>query len=342
MPFLKFRTAIVRTHHEIAEAEIARYALEETLMLQQTIVRRISLPIFLGLSLLCAANSGAQNPQPLVQENPTRVSDHVYAIMGFPNIAIVVGNRATLVVDTGLGPRNGATAARVAKTLSTGQSLQRLYLTTTHFHPEHAAGEPGFPSDTILIRPTVQQEEMEKHGAEMISRFSKMSAQNAQLLADVRLRPPDIVFENEATVDLGGVTARLLWFGAGHTKGDELVFVEPDGTLISGDIVQNRVVPGISDDGGTPQSWLAILDKIELLKPRYVMPDHSNVGDGSLVANERAFISDLRARALTLKSQGVSAEDAGKRLTDEFKTKYPDWPNLNPIANFVQRIYASE
>jgi hypothetical protein len=31
--------------------------------------------------------------------------------MGFPNIAIVVGSHATLVVDTGLGPKNGATAA---------------------------------------------------------------------------------------------------------------------------------------------------------------------------------------------------------------------------------------
>jgi glyoxylase-like metal-dependent hydrolase (beta-lactamase superfamily II) len=265
------------------------------------------------------------------------VSDHVYALMGFPNIAIVVGNRATLVVDTGLGPRNGATAARAAKTLSTGQ---RLYLTTTHFHPEHAAGEPGFPSDTILIRPAVQQEEMEKHGVEMIDMFSKMSAQNGELLRDVKLRSPDILFDNEAKLDLGGVVARLLWLGAGHTKGDELVFVEPDSTLISGDIVQNKVVPSIFGDGGTPRSWLAILDKLEPLNARYVVPDHSPVGDGSLVTKERAFMSDLLSRALALKSQGVPVGDAGKQLTAEFRTKYPDWPNLNPVANFVQRIYA--
>ncbi len=51
------------------------------------------------------------------------------------NIAIVVGDRA-IVVDTGLGARNGATIAREARKLSKGT---RLYLTTTHFHPEHAA-----------------------------------------------------------------------------------------------------------------------------------------------------------------------------------------------------------
>ena len=76
------------------------------------------------------------------QENTTKISDHVWAIMGFPNIAIVVGSRATLVVDTGLGPKNGATAARVAAKLAPNNS--KLFLTTTHFHPEHAAGEPGF------------------------------------------------------------------------------------------------------------------------------------------------------------------------------------------------------
>src|SRR5215831_15734626 len=92
----------------------------------------------------------AQQNQPVVGENTTKISDHVWAIMGFPNIAIVAGDRATLVVDTGMGPKNGATAARVAAKLA--PKNQKSFLTTTHFHPEHAAGEPGFPPGTILIR----------------------------------------------------------------------------------------------------------------------------------------------------------------------------------------------
>jgi alkyl sulfatase BDS1-like metallo-beta-lactamase superfamily hydrolase len=60
----------------------------------------------------------AQQNQPLVGESTTKISDHVWAIMGFPNIAIVAGERATLVVDTGMGPKNGATAARVAAKLA--------------------------------------------------------------------------------------------------------------------------------------------------------------------------------------------------------------------------------
>jgi glyoxylase-like metal-dependent hydrolase (beta-lactamase superfamily II) len=297
---------------------------------------KVLLHVLASLAGLTWLNASAQTSQPLLGEDATRISDHVWAIMGFPNVAIVIGERATLVVDTGLGPRNGATVARVAAKLSRNQ---KLFLTTTHFHPEHAAGEAGFPPNTILIRNAVQQQEMEKHGAEMIEMFSGRSAQNKELLANVKPRSPDIVFDTDAQIDLGGVTARLLWFGGAHTKGDELTFVEPDGTLVSGDVVQNKIVPNIYGDGGTPSGWIAVLDKISALTVRHVLPDHSEPGDGSLVAQERAFISDLRTRALALKQQGVSVDDAGKQLSAEFKTKYAAWPSMN-VAGFVRSIYA--
>jgi glyoxylase-like metal-dependent hydrolase (beta-lactamase superfamily II) len=275
--------------------------------------------------------------QPVLTENTVKVSDHVSAIMGWPNIAIVVGSSATLVVDTGLGPSNGATIARVVAKLAPGN--RKLFLTTTHFHPEHASGEAGFPSGTILIRNAVQQREMELHGKEMVDMFASRSEQQKGLLSNASLRAPDITFESEARVDLGGVTARLLWFGGAHTKGDELTFVEPDRTLVSGDVVQNKVVPGIYGDGGTPASWLAVLDKVMALNALHVLPDHSAPGDGTMVATERQFIADLRSGALDLKKKGLSADDTAKQLGVDFKAKYPDWPNMN-VAGFVRSIYA--
>lgn len=287
-------------------------------------------------ALLLLPASYAQN-QAILGENTVKVSDHVWAIMGFPNVGIVVGRRATLVVDTGLGPRNGATVAKVAKKLA---PHNKLYLTTTHFHPEHAGGEQGFPPGTILIRDKVQQQEMDRHGAEMIQMFASRNDEWRELLANVKLRPPDETFDKERNLDLGGgVSARLLWFGGAHTKGDELTFVEPDRTLISGDVVQNKVVPNIFGDGGTPSSWLAVLDQVAELGAQHVLPDHSPIGDGSLVGQEKAFISDLRTRSLELKSKGVSADDAGRQLTEEFKAKYPDW-NIRSVAGFVKSIYA--
>jgi glyoxylase-like metal-dependent hydrolase (beta-lactamase superfamily II) len=285
----------------------------------------------LGCAILCAQN------QPVLGEEAVKVSEHVWAIMGWPNIAIVVGSDAVLVVDTGLGPRNGATISRVVRKLAPNN--QKLFLTTTHFHPEHAAGEAGFPAGTVLIRNSVQQREMESTGKEMVDLFAGRSPQQKELLANATLRTPDVTFDNEAKLALGGVTARLLWFGGAHTKGDMLTFVEPDRTLISGDVVQNKVVPNIFRDGGTPSSWLAVLDKITALNALHVLPTHSAPGDGSLVGLEKKFISDLRSSALELKKNGVPVDDAGKRLAEEFKTKYPDWPSMN-VAGFVRSIYA--
>ena len=292
---------------------------------------------FTLLAALTAAGAWAQMSQPVLGENTAQISDHVWAVMGFPNIAIIVGSRATLIVDTGMGPKNGTTIARAAAKLAPANT--KLFLTTTHFHPEHAAGEPGFPPSTILIRNAVQQQEMEKHGQEMIDMFSSRSPQNKELLSGVVLRPPDVIFDNEAKVDLGGVTARLLWFGGAHTKGDELTFVEPDRTLISGDVVQNKTMPNIYGDGGTPASWLAVLDKIAALNAAHVLPDHSAPGDGSLVSAEHDLIAGIRTRAQTLKRQGVSVDDAGKQITEDLKKQHPDWPNTNAAA-FVKSVYA--
>ena len=46
------------------------------------------------LAALGVTGGFGQMSQPMVGENTTKISDHVWAIMGFPNIAIVVGDIA--------------------------------------------------------------------------------------------------------------------------------------------------------------------------------------------------------------------------------------------------------
>jgi glyoxylase-like metal-dependent hydrolase (beta-lactamase superfamily II) len=291
------------------------------------------------LWVVAGAVAMPQAPQSLLlpENQVTRVSDHVYAILGFPNIAIVVGSRATLVVDTGLGPRNGAIAARQAQTLAKGPML---YLTTTHYHAEHAAGDRGFPENTILVRPIAQQKELEERGAAFVEMFSSRSAQMKELLADTKFRTPDITFEKELTLDLGGVSARLFWLGQAHTKGDEMVDVKPDSVLISGDIVQNKMVPNLPDENASMKGWVDILSQLRPMKFKYIVPDHGALGDGSLIEQDFQFFSELQKRALELKRQGKSANEAGEALLAEFKTQFPDWPNLSAIPNVVKHIYS--
>jgi len=275
---------------------------------------------------------------PLLPENSvTKVSDHVYAIIGWPNVAIVVGDRATLVVDTGMGQRNGAVVMREVEKLA---KTPNLYLTTTHFHPEHSSGEPAFPPRTVIIRPAVQQEEMNARNAQFLQMFSSRSAQMKELLAGVEFRTPDILFDKELKLDLGGVTARLLWTGGGHTKGDEVIFVEPDSTLISGDLVQNKQTPNMPNEDASLKAWIASVDQIAALRPRFVVPDHGPLGDGSLLAQEKAFLVDLQTRAAQLKREGKSADEAAAKISEEFKVKYAGWDGLGALPNAVKRAYA--
>jgi glyoxylase-like metal-dependent hydrolase (beta-lactamase superfamily II) len=299
------------------------------------------------LCVFYAAVAGAQSGQgrlpqtlpgqPLIDEHAlTRVSDHVYAIVGWPNIGIVVGNRATLVIDTGLGERNGATIMRVVQKLEKGPVL---YLTTTHYHSEHVTGEQAFPGNTVLIRPVVQEEELIQRLPGHMARFREMSQQNQQLLANVKLRTPDILFNGEMKLDLGGITARLFCLGRAHTVGDMLISVEEDSVLIPGDIVESKLFP-IMPEESSMKGWIAVLDKLEPLKPRLVVPDHGQLGDGSLIAKQRAMLAELQGRALELKREGKSAEEAGRLLTMELHSKHPDYGQAERIAADVQLVYA--
>ena len=132
-------------------------------------------------------------PPPLVQENKTiKVSEHVYAIPDgrvnlVPNIGIIVGNRATLVVDAGMGPRNGQTVLRELAKVSKNTDL---YFTTTHFHPEHMTGVQAFPANTIIIRPEVQQEEVDRKSSRSSSTISVDGPPDLKALLAGREAPP--------------------------------------------------------------------------------------------------------------------------------------------------------
>jgi glyoxylase-like metal-dependent hydrolase (beta-lactamase superfamily II) len=94
-----------------------------------------------------------QPPLPLITNDPVEVSQDIYVIPDggvplVPNVGIVAGARAALVVDTGMGPASGNTVRRHAEALAGGR---RLYLTITHFHPEHGFGAQSFTRDATIV-----------------------------------------------------------------------------------------------------------------------------------------------------------------------------------------------
>jgi glyoxylase-like metal-dependent hydrolase (beta-lactamase superfamily II) len=289
-----------------------------------------------GLLALPAA-SFAQQPENIVlsDKDVKQLTPHVWAIYGNPNIGIVVGSKGTLVVDTGLGKRNGTTVDAVVEKLRKG----KLYLATTHFHPEHVTGQSGFPADTMVIRNSVQQKELEESGAGMIDFFRSRSDVNKELLIDAGIDKADILFDNDLTLDLGDVTVRMLYFGPAHTNGDIVFFVEPEKVMISGDIVQNKFTILPIGTRTTIKSWISVLDRAAELKPALILPDHSPPGDSAMFAEQRAYMVDLLAQTQAVKSQGKSVEDAVKVVTAELQTKYPGWLRPGNATRAITQAY---
>ena len=85
-----------------------------------------------------------------------------------PNIGIVLGNEAALVVDTGMGPENGSKVLDVAKRLA---GRRRLILTLTHFHPEHGFGAQAFKGQAKIVYNTAQRDEFAGKGAAYLGMF---------------------------------------------------------------------------------------------------------------------------------------------------------------------------
>lgn len=289
---------------------------------------------------LAALPAVAQPINPLIREGVTeKVSEHVYGIPDgdmslVPNIGIIVGTRATFVVDTGLGARNAQT---VLKEVAKVSRNTELYLGTTHFHPEHDLGAAAFPANTKMLRSTDQQKDIEEFGLQMAERFSQMSPFNADLLKGAQFRKADISFERDHTIDLGGgVTVRAIAMGANHTRGDTAFFVQPDGVLFSGDVVM-KILPSFASPYSTIKHWLESLDTLEKLGAKKLVPSHSAFGDNGYITIFRAYLKTIQERTAVLKKEGKTRDEAVQIVTNELVEKYKD---RGRIGGAVRAAYA--
>lgn len=285
--------------------------------------------ILISSLLLTAAlffQQPTQAPVPLIRENATvKVSEHVYVIPdgnvgAVPNVGIVVGSNAALVIESGLGPRNGQTVLREVGKVSKNANI---YLVATHFHSEHTLGESAFPAAAKVIRARAQQQDIDEFGVQ--PNFAARSPAMAELVKDAQFRRADEVFDSEKILDLGGVRVRLMWYGGTHTNGDTLIFVEGDSVLFAGDVVMNRRFLAFGSPRSSVQAWLQSLDKLAPLRPKVIVPSHGPMGDASLIESNRTYLQALQTRTAELKREGKTVEQASEAIVAEFKSRYPDW-----------------
>jgi glyoxylase-like metal-dependent hydrolase (beta-lactamase superfamily II) len=267
-----------------------------------------------------------------VSEHVTVILDQDHAFV--PNVGIVVGSKATLIVDTGLGDKNGNIVLGEARKLSRNS---QFYLTATHFHPEHDLGANAFPADAKMLRWTEQQAEADADGTRMIEQFKGFSAATKTLLEGASFRAPDVLFDGPITVDLGGVHVRIFGVGPNHTRGDTAFFVVEDKVLFTGDTVMS-VLPAVSGQSASIKKWQENLSTYERLQPVVVVPAHGKLIDVSTVRRYQAYFGVVRSQTAAAKRGGAAVEAATSMLSEGI---VKDFADLAPPNGATGRVNAA-
>lgn len=305
--------------------------------------RLASIAAVFALAVLSAsAQQRGAAPDPLVRADRTiKVAPHTYVIpdgnVGLvPNVGIVTGSTGTLVIDPGLGRRNGETVLGEAATVGRADAL---FIGTTHFHPEHTTGYVAFPPAAKYVNSTAQEAEFEQSGMQMIRTFADRSPMTADLLKDAGRRRADVTFDREYTFDLGDVRVRAVLVGPTHTRGDTGFYVEGDNVLFAGDVVMNESFLA-AGDATSVAAWLQAFDTFDAMHPATVVPSHGAIGTGALIASNRALLQTIASRAAALKTQGKTIDEAAAAIQSELTAAHPGWPRANGIAAAARAAYA--
>jgi glyoxylase-like metal-dependent hydrolase (beta-lactamase superfamily II) len=281
-------------------------------------------------------------PPPLIPEvPPQQIAERVWVFRDerinlVPNIGVVVGDDAALVVDTGMGRRNGERLLERVRELSD----KPLLLTLTHFHPEHGWGAQAFEDVATIVYNRVQREELEEKFGPFVELFSSFGPEIAELLADVRLVRPHVVYGGEeAELDLGGVTVQLGYHGPAHTRGDQLILLPEERVLFAGDLVENRFFPILPDEDAHGSRWIALLERMEALEATTVVPGHGEVGEAALIGDVREYLEYVRRRVNEVAASDMSLNDSKIQLEPEIRSRYATWDNEIWIGFAIESFY---
>lgn len=304
-----------------------------------------ALTLIAGLGGNCLAHAEAAAPATMrIHPGITKaISPHVHVIpsegrRGVPNVGIVAGSRAVLVIDSGLGAESGKMILEEVRRIA---GERPIYLIATHFHPEHIGGEQGFPPSATVLRPLAQQREIAASGDQLIAAFRKMSADNALLLGGFAFRPADLLFDGTLTLDLGGVSVEIMPAGPAHTDGDMAMLVREDGVLFTGDVVQQNYAPVLMGAHSSAASWLMQISRLEGLPAQIIVPSHSSVTDRRAFGDMRDMLIFARDRWAEIERSGLPAAAAADRMVADFQKRFPACANADLLRMSIAKLGAS-
>ncbi len=179
---------------------------------------------------------------------------------------------------------------------------------------------------------------------EIISRKEQITASARRLLQDKfygsEMVAPDVTFEDNKTVDLGGIKVTLQSLGRAHSPGDIMAWMPETKLVISGDIAfYQRMLP-VFEDTRTDE-WLETWEKFADLGAKIVVPGHGEATNMTEVTKTtKDYLIFMRKKVAELIENGGELGDAYK--IDQSAYEYLDTFEFLALRNAARIFQAME
>ena len=221
-----------------------------------------------------------------VQIKVTKVAGNIYMLEGAGgNIGASVGEDGTVVVDDQYAPL----ADRIQAALKGITDKPVRFIINTHYHEDHTGGNSYFQKQAPIIAHDNVRKRLESGGVLGNGGSVHMEAKPAPKDA-----LPIVTFDHDVTVHLNGEDIRALYFPAGHTDGDSVIFFSKSNVVHMGDDFVTYGFPFIDvDSGGSIDGMIDGVEKVIAQVPADVkiIPGHGPISN---VTDVRAYLDMLK------------------------------------------------
>lgn len=279
-------------------------------------------------------------PPLIPRDPPVEVAPGVHVLRDghiplVPNVGIVVGRDAALIIDTGVGMRNGEHVLAQAGKLTD----RPLILTITHSHPEHGWGVQPLSGNAHILYNRTQLEELHDKFTAFKTMFESLGPAIAGQLEGVEVVEPDETYEGTHTLDLGDPLTVELTEQPAHTRGDQIVWLPNQRVLFTGDLVENQLFPIFPDPDAHGGRWIQVLTKLERLQPDVVVPGHGDVGGVEIITATREYLETVQAKVADAAAQGSTLAQAQEQLNPDIRAQWHDWDAPIWIDGAIEHFY---
>lgn len=231
------------------------------------------------------------------------------------NIGFIIGDDCIAVIDTGGSPSVGARLRQAVREVS-DQNI--CYIINTHIHYDHLLGNAAFADEDVQfighenLAPSVEQNR---------SFFQEEYAEELAAGTDSDIIGPDISVKQTLDLDLGNRVLTLTAHGPAHTFTDLTVFDDKTQTLWLSDLLFMNHIPVLD---GKLKGWLNVLDELEDLSARHVIPGHGPVDNRWPQANrnQRRYLKTLRDEVRNMIAEGRFMEEVLENAANEEARKW--------------------